>query len=415
MIDDDQVSTTRGRPPGPSLSNEAVHILERNAFAALRGPTSRGAVPRSAFHGIDVSTVDRSVKRAFPGEANRAPFDLASHQVCSLDGGTQATLQSVFEVVEQSFRDTDEMEITLRVFLRANFVEATREEGLLAAVIIQAAACAQVASRTDGSDEQSRAADEVIEMRKGLYAEMTEGFVAGLSIALRRLRRRPKSVHSMHDIVLAVMASSDGFVLLHKLQPELIDPDFVVEAQWSIIWGMTEPGLLDPPNRSISTERDLVEAAIASYADGQVPSIEGLARECRGGPRSGRGGCFRAMRPWPNGAWTTPSAARWRPQAIAVNVKGAELAAVRDLLIATTQQANASPLLMEALRRDRDGGFCGEARRHIAEALSQSESVDLDRGTAEGVARMLVDAALQGSPGQPIWEAGLDAFTSRPG
>jgi hypothetical protein len=361
-----------------------------------------------------VSTVDRSVKRAFPGEANRAPFDLASHQVCSLDGATQATLQSVFEVVEQSFRDTDEMEVTLRVFLRANFVEATREEGVLAAVIIQSAACAQVASRAEGSDEQSRAADEVIEMRKGLYAEMTEGFVAGLSIALRRLRRRPKSIHTMQEIVLAVMASSDGFVLLHKLQPELVDPDFVVATQWSIIWGMTEPGLLDPPNRSISIERDLVEAAIASYTRGQVPSIDGLARDVGVTPEIAFG-LFSRDEALAQRCMDYAVGSSVETEAIAVNVKGAELAAVRDLLIATTQQAKASPLLMEALRRHRDGGFCAEARRHIAEALSQSESVGLDRGTSEGVARMLVDAALQGDPGQPIWEAGLDAFTSRPG
>jgi hypothetical protein len=413
MTDQEQVST-RGRPPGPSLSSEAVAILERNAFAALRGPTSRGAVPRSAFRGIDVSTVDRSVRRAFPGEANRAPFDLASHQVCSLNGATQATLQSVFEVVEQSFRDTDEMEITLRVFLRANFTEATREEGLLASVIIQTAACAQVESRTDGSDEQSRAADEVIEMRKALYAEMISGFVAGLSIALRRLRRRPKATHTMREIVVAVVAATDGFVLLHKLQPELIDPDFVVETQWSIIWGMTEPGLLDPPNRSLSTERDLVEAAIASYARGQVPLIEQLARDVGVAPDVAAG-LFPSHDALAQRCMDYAVGSSVETQAIAVNVKGAELAAVRDLLIATTQQATASPLLMDALRKDKDGGFCGEARRHIAEALSQSEAVDLDRGTADGVAMMLVDAALRGSLGQPIWEAGLDAFAVRPG
>ena len=32
--------STRGRPPGPSLANEAVEILERNALSALRGPGS---------------------------------------------------------------------------------------------------------------------------------------------------------------------------------------------------------------------------------------------------------------------------------------------------------------------------------------------------------------------------------------
>jgi hypothetical protein len=97
-------------------------------------------------------------------------------------------------------------------------------------------------------------------------------------------------------------------------------------------------------------------------------------------------------------------------EAIAVNVKGAELAAIRDLLIATTQQATSTPLLIDVLRRSKEYGFCAEARRHIAEALGQSAVVTLDRDTADGVALMLVDAALQGSAGKPIWEAGLDAF-----
>src|SRR5580698_8816645 len=114
---------TRGRPPTPSLSSEAVAILERNAFSALRGPNSRGAVPRSAFDGVDVSTVDRSVKREFGGEIGRTPFDLASRRVSSVEGGTTVTMESVFELVEQSFRDTDSIEETFRVFLRANFEE----------------------------------------------------------------------------------------------------------------------------------------------------------------------------------------------------------------------------------------------------------------------------------------------------
>src|ERR1700679_2083728 len=112
----------RGRPPGPSLSGEAVAILERNALAALRGPNSRGAVPRGAFENVDVSTVDRAVKRAFRGEAGRTPVGLASFRVCGTPDATRSTLEAVFAVVAQSFRETDEMEKTLRVFLRANFV-----------------------------------------------------------------------------------------------------------------------------------------------------------------------------------------------------------------------------------------------------------------------------------------------------
>src|ERR1700727_3076494 len=86
----------RGRPPGPSLDGEAVAILERNALAALRGPNSRGAVPRGAFESVDVSIVDRAVKRAFGGEAGRTPFDLASRRVCGSTDATRSTMEAVF-------------------------------------------------------------------------------------------------------------------------------------------------------------------------------------------------------------------------------------------------------------------------------------------------------------------------------
>jgi hypothetical protein len=401
----------RGRPPGPSLASEAVAILERNAFSALRGPNSRGAVPRSAFDGIDVSTVDRSVKRAFSGQDGRTPFDLASHRVSNVEGATTSTLQSVFELVEQSFRDTDSMEKTLRVFLRANFDEACREEGLLASVIVQSAACAHLQSGNRDAPDQSRAAREIIDMRRALYAEMTRGFVAGLSIALRRLRRRPKTTHSLSEIVVAVEATSDGFVRLYKLQPEVVGTDLVVDTQWNVIWSMTEPGLLDPPSQSNPSERVLVEAALTIFSEGRIPSLESLARDC-GVPRA------EAFELLPTDAALAQRCMDYavgnsvETEAIAVNVKGAELSAVRDLLIATTQQAEAAPRLIEVIRRDKGSGFCAEARRHIAEALGQSSAVDLDRTTADGVALMLLDAALQGEPGKPIWQAGLDAFAS---
>ncbi len=413
----DDSPTTRGRPPGPSLASEAVAILERNAFAAMRGPNSRGAVPRSAFHDIDVSTVDRSVKRAFRGEKGRTPFDLAAHHVCSMDTGTAATLQAVFEAVQQSFRDADEIGVTLRVFLRANFVEACKEEGLLATLIVQTAACAYVRSQPVGSpsaqdSEQSKAAHEVIAMRQELSARMIDSYTAGLTTALRRLRRRPKADCTIQKIVLAVMASIDGFLLFHELQPDLVPADLVVETQWSIIWGLTEPGLLDPPDRFNPSERDLVEAALAAFAEDRQPELDRLARDC-GVPHDEARELFPSDDVLAQRCMDYAVGSSVETEAIAVNVRGAELAAVRDLLIATSKQAASTPLLVDILRRNKDGGFCAEARRHIADALSQSDATSLDRVTADGVALMLVDAALQGNAGQSVWEAGLNAFATR--
>jgi hypothetical protein len=399
----------------PSLSSEAVAILERNAFSALRGPNSRGAVPRSAFNGIDVSTVDRSVKRSFNGENGRTPFDLASQRLTNFDGGTGSTMQAVFEVVEQSFRDTESMEETLRVFLRANFEVACNEEGLLAGFIVQAAACAHIESGNMDAQEQTqtRAAKEVILKRQELYIEMNSGFVAGLSIALRRLRRRPKAQRSLSEMVLAVGATSDGFLLLHKLQPDLFDSLLVVETQWNIIWSMSEPGLLDPPSQSDSSERDVVEAALRVFSDGRIPLLESLVDEL-GVPKDEAFALIPTDEALAQRCMDYAVGNSVETESIAINVKGAELAAVRDLLIATTKQATETPLLIDALRRDDRGGFCGEARRHIAEALWQSAAVNLDRNAAEGVAQMLLDAALQGEAGKTIWEHGLDAFATVP-
>jgi hypothetical protein len=408
---DEERRPARGRPPGPSLSGEAVAILEHNALAALRGPNSRGAVPRGAFESVDVSTVDRAVKRAFRGEAGRTPFDLASFQVCGTSDATRSTMEAVFAAVAQSFRETDAMEKTLRVFLRANFVEACREEGLLATSIVTAAACAHLA-RADGQDsDQSKVAHEILEMRRNHTAELIDGFVAGLSIAMRRLRRRPKLNYSMREIVLAVMASVDGFLNLHLVQPDLFDAELVVETQWGIMWSLSEPGLLDPPNRADEAERQIVEAALRVYVSNHQPSRAALSSDL-GLEWAKTVALFPDDMTLAQRCMDYAVGSSLETEAIAVNMKGSEVAAIRDLLIATTQLATTTPLLIEVVRRNKNVGFCAEARRHIGEALSQSRSVALDSSTTDGVALMLIDAAMQGEVGRPVWEAGLDTFAS---
>ncbi len=412
MTPDDR-RPARGRPPGPSLANEAVEILERNALAALRGPNSRGAVPRGAFAGVDVSTVDRAVKRAFDGEAGRTPFDLASFHVCGAPDATRETMQAVFALVAQSFREAEAMEQTLRVFLRANFVEACREEGLLATSIVTTAACAHLQQAREEDDaDQATIAREIIAMRRANTAELVDGFVAGLSIAMRRLRRRPKHQHSMREIVLAIMASTEGFIHHWHVQPDLFDTELVVETQWGIMWSLSEPGLLDPPNRADEAERRLVEAALDVYASGRHPSRDALAKEV-GVEWSKTVDLFPDDLVLAQRCMDYAVGSSVEAEAIAINMRGAEVAAIRNLLLATTDLTTTTPLLVEVIRRHKDVGFCAEVRRHVGEALAQSTAVALDATTADGVALMLVDAALHGEAGRSVWEAGLDTFAAK--
>jgi hypothetical protein len=405
----------RGRPPGPSLAKDAASILNRNAFSALRGPNSRGAVPRSSFVDIDTSTVDRSVKRELGSTPGKTPFDLASRHLCSTETDEiRSTLLAIFAAVDQSFRETDDVRSTLRVFLEMNFVGVCQQEDFLGAILVQTAACAHIENQSGSSaPEQTAAAREVIEGRRQLYELFTNEFGAGLAVALRRLRRRPRSNFSVHDIVVAIHSALDGLVLRHHLDPDLFDAELAVEAQWSIAWGMTEPGLLDPPDHSRPVERELVEEALAIFASGHVPSLEQLVQRNGAAPDL-VSELFPSIEALAQRCMDFAVGSSSEIRNIANNFKGAEIPAIRNLLIATTQQATDTPVLIDVLRQHKEQGFCAEARRHLAEALVRSEQVQLDRSTADKVALMLLEAALQGETGQPIWANGLDSFISQP-
>jgi hypothetical protein len=364
--------------------------------------------------GIDTSTVDRSVKRELGSTSGKTPFDLAARHLCSTETDEiRSTIHAIFEAVDQSFRETDDVRSTLRVFLKMNFVGVCEQEDFLGAFLVQTAACAHLANQSDSSaPEQTAAAGEVVEGRRQLYELMTNEFGAGLAVALRRLRRRPRSNYSVHDIVIAIHSALDGLVLRHRLDPDLFDAELAVEAQWSIAWGMTEPGLLDPPDHSRPVERELVEEALTILASGHVPSLERL------GQRNGTAPdvvseLFPTIEALSQRCMDFAVGSSSEIRDIANNFKGAEIAAVRNLLIATTNQATDTPVLIDLLRQDKERGFCAEARRHISEALFRSEQVQLDRSTANKVALMLLDAALQGEAGQPIWANGLDSFISQ--
>ena len=401
----------RGRPPVPSLDAEAVEVLEQNAFSALRGPRSRGAVPRNAFADIDVSTVDRSVRREFPDQTDRTPFDLATRLVCSLSPGTQETLEAVFVAVEQSFRETDDMAVTVRQFLRANFEEACKEKGLLAAVLVQAAACAHLEHRSPSTAHQDAAAEEVVRMRQGLIDHMIRNYCATLTIALRRLRRRPLPSVDLRGIVLAVIASTDGFIHMYKLDPALAPLDLVVESQFQVMIALTEPGLLDSPGR-IPEQRRLIECAVPMFAAGYVPTFDTLIT-MTGASAGALSEVF---------VDDTPEAiaqacmeylvgSSVETEAIAIEVRGAELAAIRDLLIATTLQSDATPAMSELIRGQSETGFCAAARRNIAAAIVQAMPTDFDTTAADVVASMVIEAALRGTPGRATWETGLEVVS----
>ena len=175
-----------------------------------------------------------------------------------------------------------------------------------------------------------------------------------------------------------------AFSIFTSSSPDLFDAEPVVETQWGIMWSLSEPGLLDPPDRADEAERQIVEAALRVYVSNHQPSRAALSSDL-GLEWAKTVALFPDDMTLAQRCMDYAVGSSLETEAIAVNMKGSEVAAIRDLLIATTQLATTTPLLIEVVRRNKNVGFCAEARRHIGEALSQSRSVALDSSTTDGV------------------------------
>jgi len=64
--------------------------------------------------------------------------------------------------------------------------------------------------------------------------------------------------------------------------------------------------------------------------------------------------------------------------------------------------------MAELVRGARDAGFCAAARRNVADAIVQAAPRPLDATAADAIASMVIEAALQGTPGRGTWETGLE-------
>jgi hypothetical protein len=75
----------------------------------------RGAAPRGAFVNVNVSNVDRSVKRAFAGVTGKSPVTWP-HIKRAAPGRRTGTMDAVSAIVAQRLRETDAIEKPLESF-----------------------------------------------------------------------------------------------------------------------------------------------------------------------------------------------------------------------------------------------------------------------------------------------------------
>lgn len=256
------------------------------------------------------------------------------------------------------------------------------------------------------SDESARQVAEAIE---AFYNAMTREFASALTVALRRLRRRPRNCDVNH-IVAAIHAANDGFVLRHKLQADALSVEMVVNAEWSIVLGMTEPGLLDPPGgQDQHLQRRLIEASLEIFESGNTPTMDDVAARCDV-PQSAVTACFPTVSDLAQRSMDYVIGSYDEIRAIAVSVRGAELAGVENMLIAISELATTTPLLTEMVQSDNIGGFIPEVQRLIADGLWMSMKQTVEKSTCAAAASMMVGAAFLGQRGISIWQSGLRSY-----
>jgi hypothetical protein len=269
--------TSVGRPTIGPLSQSAFLLLEANAFKALRGPKSRGAVPiqtLAANKGVARATVTRGIERELGHSGT--PFDLAvSYMSADNDSGGAWTVDRILTQAEELFNEstvsgTTDREIVEKVVhtIFADRFEAGRTEpGFLASYIVQCAASGHILHEKEGNgDESTEVANDVLGSRRLHFDHMVQIFEITMTVGLRRIGRRPRGGIKVRDIVVALNACYDGMLLRGYLQPDSMTADVAADVIWQIAMGMTEFGILCPPGSSSPLELKIIENAIV-YLD----------------------------------------------------------------------------------------------------------------------------------------------------
>ena len=226
--------------PGPASPPRPCTCSGATPLPHSGGPTA-GARSPGARSPASMSPRSTARSSGSSGESRRTPFDLASHHLSRTDGFFDSPSSEVFEAVEESFRQTDDMEATLRVFRIPNFLNGCADE-LQAGLVIQLAACTHLESGNSELPNRPRRPKRLWTIGGGWSPRRPTGS-SPLAIALRRLRRPPRAACSL----LHRAGRHRGQRRSHhplQLHPDTMDADLVVDSLVSIIGGLTSWGCL---------------------------------------------------------------------------------------------------------------------------------------------------------------------------
>ncbi len=291
------------------FGDEEFEIIGRmmgsRAFQALRGGMSGGAAPtivisrtvRKARNTVIAATRLEEKTRleereepdaSYPTNAGHlTPFDLTlSHFFDWQSNGGEDGFKTGMKIVHDHLHMPDlDIPRLVRVALRQTVLDAVSQENrFLTQTTAHAAALdflrVQPPQMLSAKEERERAATAawaqwLLTQRRQEWAQTADSYAVLLGVALRLIARRPRTPHTLHDIVFVTQSLWAGSVFrclsdreAHPwyFEPEKYPEDGPIEtAMWDLVWAMTEVGVFTAPGDWSPIERSLVETALENF------------------------------------------------------------------------------------------------------------------------------------------------------
>lgn len=251
----------------------------------LVGEAGAELVLESALQGLERLLVRNRLSVRLEGEVQRATLyrlvendrDVLKAVADRVSSPEWSGFEQVLDQVMDSYNETItsitnrlELEQYLKRMLAMNFDAQFLSRGTPAGWVIQSAALTSSRAWKDQrpSPDLRDVGEAILAGRAAFYDRMQARLVHMFDLTLSHFGRRPRPPSTTDDIVVAMMAMMDGFVLRKFADPDYVDATAVAARLFELGWAMTETGPgYDPRRPAGSADALLFDETVALALD----------------------------------------------------------------------------------------------------------------------------------------------------
>lgn len=402
----------------------------RERVLELVGEAGAELVLESALEGLERLLVRNQLSARLEGEVQRATLyrtvehdrDVLKAVADRVSSPEWSGFEQVLDRVMDSYNETiatitsrPELEQYLKRMLAMNFDAQFLSRGTPAGWVIQAAALTSSEAWKDQhpDPELREVGQAILAGRAAFYDRMQARLVDMFDLTLSHFGRRPRSGLTTDDIVVAMMAMMDGFVLRKFADPGCVEAATVGDRLFELGWAMTETGPGYDPRRPAGAADALlfdetVALALDRWGRGALDRNRMRAEAPCGSER------FVAWFPTDDDLADSAARALFATLGLAFHavdpdhIGGVIKGGLTAVANAVDEQPELFGVVMAPGWETKEGGVLHELRRSLESALRATSA-----RRPEDLAQALVRLALQGRAGLP--EIGLRLTFTRSG